>query len=138
MLDGRAFAQHHLACPDCGAPMRLLVSREGGPPYYGCSRFAETRCPGAHGADLKGAPLGVPGNRATRDARRRAHDAFDPLWRELGMDRGAAYRLLEARMGLGATDGHIGRMTIEQCEQVIAIMAPMVERLRRARGRGSK
>jgi hypothetical protein len=45
--------------------------------FYGCSTFP--RCKSAHGAHPDGSPLGCSGDQPTKNARRRAHEAFDAL-----------------------------------------------------------
>ena len=65
--------------------------------------------------------LGIPANKELREARNRAHKAFDPLWRLGGMGRKEAYKFLADRMGLGKDETHIGMFNLEQCKQVILI-----------------
>ncbi len=66
-------------------------------------------------------PLGIPANAETWWARRRAHAAFDPLWKgeTARMARSEAYQYLQLLMGLPPDEAHIARFTIEQCEQLI-------------------
>jgi ssDNA-binding Zn-finger/Zn-ribbon topoisomerase 1 len=111
-----------LVCPECGAPMRFKPSRYG--PFYGCSRYSETGCRGTHGAHPNGAPLGTPATRAVKDARIRAHAAFDRLWANGRMPRKRAYAWLAEQLGLSRDAAHIGQFDEAQCDQVIA----MVER----------
>lgn len=111
------------ACPDCGADMSLRDSRFG--LFYGCVRFP--RCRSTHGAHPDGRPLGVPANKATREARIRAHAAFDPIWQSnrrvsRKRARGSAYGWLKRAMKLDAWP-HIGEFTVDQCEQVIRLCA---------------
>lgn len=101
-------------CADCGAEMKLRQSRYG--PFYGCPRYPE--CDGKHGAHPNGDPLGVPAKKATREARQRAHAAFDELWRSGELSRGQAYKRLAEHMGVDEV--HIGEMDEEQCDQVVA------------------
>ncbi len=108
--------REHLSCPECGAPMVLKPSKFG--QFYGCSRWAETKCPGSHGAHANGAPLGTPANRATKDARIRAHEAFDTLWKSGGMSRKAAYQWMRETMDLTKADAHIGQFTEQQCNDL--------------------
>ena len=111
------------ACPDCGSDMVLRPSRYG--PFYGCVRYPA--CAATHGAHPDGRPLGTPANAATRVARMRAHEAFDPIWRNdsvrrRGPARRAAYQWLQDSLGMDRTP-HIGEMTLEQCESVIRLCA---------------
>ena len=68
--------------------------------------------------------MGIPANRETKDARIRAHAAFDALWEpgkfyERKHRRKKAYAWLAKQMG--SEEVHMGEMTIEECEMVIAI-----------------
>lgn len=119
VLGGRGFVEHELACPDCGAPMRLYWQDPQRPPWYTCTDWPA--CKGAHGARWDGAPMGVPANKETRLARRLAHRAFDPLWARGHMTRTAAYAWLATRMGLPTDRAHISQFTAEQCHRVVAI-----------------
>jgi ssDNA-binding Zn-finger/Zn-ribbon topoisomerase 1 len=108
-----------IQCPECGAPMLLRDSRYG--PFYGCSRFPE--CRSAHGAHPDGRPLGIPATKLTKDARIRAHAAFDSFWRARDWRRGQAYAWMQQALGLAKDEAHIGRFDIEQCEKLIAAVA---------------
>ena len=111
-------------CAECGAPMVLRTARKGpgaGRCFWGCSTFP--RCRATHGAHPDGRPLGVPGDRATKAARIRAHDAFDPIWRSGVISRSGAYRWMRRALGLSEAEAHIGRFTIAQCDALIAAVA---------------
>ena len=107
-----------LSCPDCGAAMELKPSRYG--QFYGCSTWRETKCPGSHGAHPDGRPLGIPASKATKEARMRAHECFDRLWKSGAMARGQAYVWMQQALGMGADDAHIARFSIEQCDSLIS------------------
>lgn len=66
-------------------------------------------------------PKGTLANKATRAARKMAHQAFDPLWEERGIDRGAAYKWLAEKMGIDPTVTHIGWFSVEQCQSAVKI-----------------
>lgn len=85
--------------------------------FYGCSTYP--KCKAAHGAHPDGRPLGIPADKPTKDARIKAHEAFDQLWKSGRMRRGDAYRWLQTVLGLDKDSAHIGRFTIEQCNQLI-------------------
>lgn len=129
-------ARTDLACPDCGTAMLLRDGRFG--PWYACPRYPE--CDGAHGAHPDGSPKGIPASRPVRQARIRAHEAFDRLWKDADriyeieetgparqkverrirhVARGRAYRWLEDQLGLEASQSHMGSMGAEDCERVI-------------------
>jgi ssDNA-binding Zn-finger/Zn-ribbon topoisomerase 1 len=97
--------------------MRLRQSRFG--LFYGCDSYP--KCKATHGAHkLTGKPLGIPGNKATKEARIRAHAAFDVLWKSKRMTRSAAYewlaRVLVLPTGVSA---HIGNLDVAECSLVI-------------------
>lgn len=83
-------------------------------------------------------PLGRLANSALRDWKKKAHAAFDPLWKrkleirqkERGSDykkayaRGSGYKWLGKQMGIDSKDCHIGMFDIEQCKRVVEICSP--------------
>jgi len=58
---------------------------------------------------------------ALKAARRAAHAAFDPLWRQDGWDRGRAYRWLARHLGVSEAKCHIGNFNVETCRQVVVV-----------------
>ena len=105
----------NLACPECGAAMIRRPSRYG--LFYGCIRYPE--CRSTHGCHPNGAPLGIPGDPETKRARMRAHDAFDALWKTKRMTRQQGYLWLRRVMRMSKEEGHIGRFTVAQCEELL-------------------
>lgn len=63
-------------------------------------------------------PKGTMADFKTRNARKRAHEAFDLLWKDK-KSRGIAYEWLSDLMNLPAYSAHIGLMNAEQCEKVV-------------------
>lgn len=115
-------SERTLTCPECGAVMTLKDSRYG--KFYGCVRWPNCDC--THGAHEDGSPKGVPGDKATRQARIRAHAEFDQVWRELkkaGVKgaRKKAYRWLRDRLGVGKDECHIALFDEATCERVIQL-----------------
>lgn len=123
-----------LECPECGARMHLRDSTHG--KFYGCERYPD--CQATHGAhETTGAPLGVPGDRSTREARQRAHSAFDPLWDNalrmyegggvrgpkflLRVARSRAYAWLADHLSMTREECHIGKMDAFHCELVVRV-----------------
>lgn len=85
------------------------------------------------GCHRDGRPLGTLADAATRDARQRAHAAFDPLWQS-SRKRGArsrAYRWLAAKLRIRFEECHIGYFDADTCA-VVALVA-REERQRRQR-----
>jgi ssDNA-binding Zn-finger/Zn-ribbon topoisomerase 1 len=104
-----------MECPDCGSEM---VQRKG--PYghfYGCNTYPE--CRGVISCDKSGKLTSIPGDAATRNARKEAHKIFDQLWKNGLMSRTKAYRWLRRAMDLKAKDAHISQFDKKQCELVI-------------------
>lgn len=88
--------------------------------------------------------MGVPTDKATRQARRRAHAAFDQLWERADENSGAwaqpepqrsralrevrraardrAYRWLATALGRTGEEVHIGNMDQETCERVVQLV----------------
>lgn len=66
-------------------------------------------------------PLGIMADRMTRRWRKKAHEAFDPIWRKPNwITRHQAYEWLAGKLGLETKACHIGTFTRNQCRQVIA------------------
>lgn len=68
---------------------------------------------------------GTLANRELRQWRRRAHKAFDPLWKIPGKTRAwqygkrtALYKKLAQQLGLSYAQTHIGMFDIETCKKV--------------------
>lgn len=66
-------------------------------------------------------PLGMLADLETREARRRAHRAFDGLWLAGHVGRFKGYAWLARKLGLDHAVCHIGWMDAEVCERVVEI-----------------
>lgn len=126
-------------CPYCGdAP--VLVT--GASLYHGhvpmCDEAWFWQCPrcrahvGCHAGTQR--PLGRVANERTRKARRRAHLAFDPLWKDRLWPRSAAYKWLAARLGIATAVCHISMMDETQCDKVVELMDELSVKLGRKVG----
>lgn len=78
-------------------------------------------------------PLGRLANAQLRYWKKRAHDAFDPLWKygRFKRCRNVAYAWLSEQMGLPIEKTHIGMFDVEDCKRVVDICN--AERYRRGR-----
>lgn len=88
------------------------------------------------GCHRDGRPLGTLADAATRDARQRAHAAFDPLWKS-SIEPGArsrAYRWLAGKLRIRVEECHIGHFDRHTCA-LVALLA-REERQRRQRAHG--
>lgn len=98
--------------------MALRNSRFG--QFYGCTTFPI--CKGTHGAHPDGRPMGIPADKETRDARVKAHAAFDTLWKTNLMKRTDAYRWVRKAMDLPADKAHISMFSKAQCALLCALI----------------
>lgn len=118
-------------CDYCGAPPVYCPSSEHvyrgvdyGPIYQcaGCDAWV-----GVHRGTLRA--LGRLANKELRQAKQRAHAAFDPLWQRVmerdGLPkyraRGRGYKWLAEQMGLTREQMHIGELDVDQCAKVVEI-----------------
>lgn len=63
--------------------------------------------------------MGQLANRELRRLRIRAHNAFDPMWRDTGIARNKCYAWLAGKMRVPIRDCHIGMFNETQCQKVI-------------------
>lgn len=115
---GDSTAQPSVQCAECGRPMILRNSRFG--KFYGCSGWPD--CTGTHGAHPDGRPLGKPATAETKQARIRAHAAFDRLWKDGGMSRREAYSWMRRAMGVPGRECHISMFDLSQCEALVRLV----------------
>jgi hypothetical protein len=81
------------------------------------TRYGErAMCPGCGRWSWGRKPLA---DAATHAARKAAHAAFDPLWQQGFMTRGAAYRLLQQALGLTEDECHMAIM-----DRATAVLVP--------------
>ncbi len=80
--------------------------------------------------------LGTPANRELRQARNRAHELFDKLWKyreghkERKQAREEAYAWMREQMGMTRDECHFAMMTTEQCEKAILAVKVRMERFK--------
>lgn len=86
--------------------------------YVGCHPPAGGNGKGGHGDGA--VPMGRLANAELRKAKRRAHDAFDPLWKSRQMSRQSAYKWLAGELGISPANCHIGMMDVDGCRAVVA------------------
>lgn len=112
-------------CPYCQQPARFVTGKELYPLhqslaknyYYVCRRCDASV--GCHKGTNK--PLGNLANRELREARGRAHKAFDPIWRKHGINRNDAYKWLAEQMELTKSECHMAKMSIAECARVVEL-----------------
>lgn len=65
-------------------------------------------------------PLGTLADKATREARKSAHSAFDHIWRDGHMpSRGHAYEWLADKLGIPRAECHMAWFEVERCAAVV-------------------
>jgi hypothetical protein len=64
-------------------------------------------------------PLGTLADFFTRQARKAAHQHFDPIWKNCTLKRKEAYRRLGNFMKKSKRETHIAKFTIEECKRVL-------------------
>lgn len=113
-----------VTCAYCGWPADKVTGREQYPHRPDLYEKIIYRCEpckasvGTHpGTDR---PLGRLANRALKQAKMAAHEAFDPLWRNGSMKRSEAYKWLAAELAITAEECHIGMFDEDMCAAVIA------------------
>lgn len=110
-------------CIECGGKTRLVPGSAiyPGRPEFHHQQFWRCQCGayvGCHPDTTR--PLGSAAGPDTRAARKKAHDAFDQLWKpKRGMSRGHAYEQLANHMGLTSAQCHIALFNQDQCQKVI-------------------
>lgn len=116
--------ERKIICPECGADMILRTStrfrfKNGDPrPFYGCAKWPN--CNATHGAHPNGKPLGTPARLSTKQARIRAHDEFDKLWKSGKYSRREAYELLAKLMN--REEVHFGSLNEVDCNLAIDLL----------------
>ncbi len=144
-------AGHSMPCPYCARP----TIRTNGFVVYGRLDLKSKRIIACFHCDAwvgchssTGEPLGAIANKEVRDARRRGHAAFDPLWDKdkarKGMPAGwtppfhgrpSAYAWLAKELGLVPGTLHFAQMTdLEQIAKAVALCHAKTSEVNRALG----
>lgn len=115
-------------CPYCQKPSEKVTGKRVYPwrkdlhhkTFYICA--ADDARVGCHPGGDK--PLGRLANAELRALKMQVHAAFDPIWKEGYMKRGAAYDWLAAQMGLHKNETHVGmfsedraRIALKVCQE---------------------
>lgn len=118
-------------CDYCAKPAALVSGRAIYPRrpdlfnkrFWRCSPCdAYVGCHPASGGNGDGTkPLGRLANKDLRQAKMRAHAAFDPLWKSGRMRRKEAYGWLAEKLGIDPADCHIGMMDEATCSRVVEV-----------------
>jgi hypothetical protein len=117
-------------CPHCQGEVELVRNAQiygrpfGDWPYaYACQDC--DAYVGLHPQTL--IPLGTLANRGLRHARKAAHQAFDPIWKERHMNRTTAYIWLAMQLKIDPNECHISWFDTERCIEVQVICENFLE-----------
>ncbi|MEB3190449.1 MAG: zinc-finger-containing protein [Snowella sp.] len=64
---------------------------------------------------------GTLANKELRELRKKAHECFDPLWKNGSQSRSSAYKWLSKQLNIPFSKTHIAMFNEEQCKKVIAL-----------------
>lgn len=111
-----------MRCPYCGSGASLRDSEIVYGRSYGliwlCDAFPKCDAyVGVHEGTKE--PLGIMANAELREWKKKAHAAFDPLWKVGPFSRSQAYRLLQELLSMTEDEAHIGNMGIEDCKSLV-------------------
>lgn len=113
-------------CPHCGGGCEIVNNSKIHGREYGEWPFAVLcdRCGAYVGLHpFTGIPLGTLATAAIRSARKRAKEAFNPLWQQGGMSRSEAYSWLANALGIAnVNECHIGWFDVAQCNSVVNVI----------------
>lgn len=121
-----------LLCPYCGNPAELVTGADVYPhredlhlkKFWRCSpckAYVGCHAPNKRMGLVGTEPLGRLANDPLRKAKRLAHAAFDPLWKEGQAPRSKAYGWLSQALGLPLDKTHIGEFDESTCLRVVAL-----------------
>ena len=108
-------------CPYCGDEAKLKDSSIVYGKSYGkiwicepCNAYV-----GVHKNSPTFKPLGTLADAPTREWRKKAHAAFDPLWKGGKMTRDEAYQWLSDCLWKTRDCAHIGKSTAGECRHIV-------------------
>lgn len=113
------------SCPLCSSEAELVGGDAIYPHRPDLAHKKFWKCPhhdtyvGCHPGTDK--PLGRLADAPTRKLKSQAHAAFDPIWKNGGMKRGAAYGWLAQKLGIPKCVCHMGSMSDDNLRRVISI-----------------
>lgn len=117
----------NIHCPYCRAKATLHPASyvfgdtaRPGSLLYVCDRYPA--CNAYVGAHRKTKlPMGSLADGDLRHKRIEAHKAFDWMWRSGLMTKAQAYRWMQAKLGIPASQAHIAKFSYYMCDQLISV-----------------
>ncbi len=110
-------------CPYCGSGTKNLSETDiygreySGRKVIACKEYP--KCNSYVGCHDNGKPLGRLANIELRQAKKKAHEYFDLLYKENHMNRLEAYKRLSIYLDIPKKYTHIGMFNITTCKKVI-------------------
>ena len=128
-------------CPYCGKTAIIITGAEVYPHRHDLANLRFWAClpckayVGTHRKGNRSVPLGRLANYELRCWKKKAHSAFDPLWRHKmevegcskKIARTAGYKWLAKEMGIKIKDCHIGMFDIADCSKVVRICSTVFD-----------
>lgn len=114
-------------CPYCKQPPKLVDSSVIYGKSYGMIYYCQpcdAYCGVHKGTTI---PLGRLANKELREWKRKAHDAFDPIYKSNYMTRKEAYSWLSQKLKLPRDYTHIGMFGVETCKKVVELCKKELE-----------
>jgi len=108
-LEGKAYNQSYIKCPDCKQVMVLKLSKDKENIYYSCDNFPA--CSNFHPAWPNGEAQGEVVSRKLRDARKACWESFQDV---AGMGNKKAYEWLKRTWGCSK----ISTFNSQQCKEL--------------------
>jgi hypothetical protein len=133
-INGVVMGNRIVICPYCGKKAEFKTGREiyaGRGSWDGKKFWVCEPCNawvGCHDRNKRygrvgDEPLGRLANKELREAKMKAHLAFDPIWKEKSMKRKEAYAWLAKKLGIPAEECHIGMFDVDMCREVVIVMS---------------
>lgn len=106
-------------CPYCGVKAILRSGKFGY--FWVCPEWPDCDAKvGCHPGTTT--PLGTMANAELCEWRKKAHAAFDPLWKKKGRERSAAYKWLAEALGVKVADCHIAMFDVDLCRRTVEVV----------------
>ena len=129
-IDMRAILPEPKTCPYCNSPVKYTSHAEiyngrtfsDWPFIYLCTNKPCGASVGVH--EGTNHPLGTLADQATKNARKAAHAAFDPIWklaRDKSKARAEAYQWLADQLDIEKWRCHISWFDISYCNKVVKL-----------------
>ena len=126
-IDERSLLPEPKICPYCNSSVKYTSHAEiyngktfsDWPFIYLCTNKACAASVGVH--EGTNYPLGTLADQVTKNARKKAHAVFDPIWKNKQMKRNQAYQWLAEQLDIERWRCHISWFDVSYCEKVVEV-----------------